>query len=239
MKLPQSQKIGVLTGDLVGSTEYPPELLEGILKGLQTLVIELSHRERGRLQANGEPLCYDSLHVFRGDGWQLVTPPSPSAVLTVATFIRTFVRFASDTIPCDSRVGISIGSHQGIDLKKSASYQGAVFTTSGLILEEHMKEQHQRMAFWSQPGHSELRFFASSVLLLDHLIRSWTPGQCQAVHYALLGYTQAETGKNWRQNLTSDKPISKAAVGQHLKAADYTTLERFLVTMESEEQGLE
>jgi len=217
--------------------------LEGILKGLQTLVIELSHRERGRLQANNEPLCYDSLHVFRGDGWQLVTPPSPSAVLTIATLIRTFVRFASDSIPCDSRVGIGIGFHQGIDLEKSASYQGAVFTDSGTILEKYMKDDHQRMGFWYQPAltprHSELRFFASSVLLLDHLISSWTPGQCQAVQYALLGYTQAETGKNWRQNLTSDKPISKAAVGQHLKAADYTTLERFLVTMESEERGLE
>lgn len=232
-RISKTKRIGVLTGDLVGSTAYSPELLEHVLSGFDALVKTLSGRKT---------LCYDSLVIFRGDGWQLVTRPLPSAVLTVATLIRTFVRFSSDTIPCDSRVGMSIGSHQGIVLKKSASYQGDAFTASGTILEEWMKDQPGRMAYWHrenvESAHPHLPFVASAVYLLDHLISSWTPAQCQAVHYALLGYTQAETGAAWRKNLSTPKPISKAAVGQHLKAADFITLERFLATVESEEAYL-
>lgn len=225
------RRLGVLTGDFVDSSGYGVRLRSRITEDLKTFTAEVAE----------EGMCYPPIVIFRGDSWQLATPPSFYQLIRMAVLIRTAVRAASPKKKCDTRIGMSIGRYEAFVPGEAESYQGEVFEHSGMALDGLPKKRLQRMAFQgTEPpetapeGGSPVLRAAVVVILLDHMIRQWTPSQCQAVHHTLRGKTQARIGKGWGQSALGTKAITKVAVGQHLKAADYNALESALRLLEPE-----
>ena len=118
-----SQRIAVLTGDLVHSTELGPEKIERAFKALEDCaqVQEAWH---------GAPLHFTR---HRGDGWQVVLA-RPEMALRSALAFRAALRAEGEEF--DSYVGISDGNASqpiGPNLNSEIS---EVFHEAGSALEE-------------------------------------------------------------------------------------------------------
>ena len=150
--------VAVLTGDIVGSQDYPEGQLDAVFAALGGAARQIA-------QWSDMPA---RLTRVRGDGWQLVTPaPLGLRAMLVA---RSAVRSAATS--ADSRVALG----QGAGRMPSAGLgdaEGDAFVTSGRQLDT--MPPRARLA---APG----RVF---VPLLDHVVSGWTRRQSQVAFLAL------------------------------------------------------
>lgn len=196
----------ILTGDIVGSTRLNPkrrqELFE-IFSVLSKLLKEQYPQE----------ISYE-ISNFRGDGWQMIVN-HPEYSLEISLFIRTFIRYKFKEEKLDTRIAIGIGKTSFIPPENISAGDGPAYTISGHLLETLSSS---RMAIgYAEKGDDLASLGAESlVLLIDLIITSWGPSQCQAVFWALHNYKQTEIAEKWIPT-----PIKQAAVSKSLKTAGW------------------
>jgi len=210
----------VLTGDIVNSSSLKDDRRYQMYQDMQQLSGLLK-------QVFVKEIRYD-LSNFRGDGWQLILD-QPERSLAVSIFIRTYFRYKYKEEKLDSRVAIAVGPVDYIPRENISEGFGPAFDASGRLLDE-MKSEKTNIVVSHTWKIQYQKMINALVRTMDDLISSWTAPQSQAIHLALQGLTQTESGERWKP-----KPITQPSVARHLKSAQWgfvkNAIELFEVTM--------
>ncbi|MBA4375286.1 MAG: hypothetical protein C0401_03820 [Anaerolinea sp.] len=200
------QILAVLTGDIVGSTKLEADRRLFLYKTFPVLSALLKEKYP-------EEISY-RISNFRGDGWQIIVN-HPKKAFEISLFIRTFIRFTFRTEKLDTRIAIGIGPIQFIPDDNVSAGDGPAYTISGRLLES-FTSNCMGIGFTAARSELSAKSVESMVTLLDHIITSWGPGQCQAVFLALQSLTQAEIAGRW-----TPRPIKQSSVSKSLKTAGW------------------
>lgn len=204
-----SQRIAVLTGDLVHSTELGPEKIERAFKALKDCaqVQETWH---------GAPLHFTR---HRGDGWQ-VALARPEMALRSALAFRAALKAESREL--DSYIGIAEGKVTapfGPDLNDETA---EVFRRSGEKLDE-TKVSAPLTILHASGGAIE-----AAVILADAISQNWTTAQAAAILPVLApdsSTNQTKVGKIIGK--------SRQAVAKAWEAGQFLQLQRAFWSIES------
>lgn len=208
----------VITGDIVGSSILSLERRSDLYLEFRTLS-QLLKKQYPR------EITYDMSN-FRGDGWQVVCN-RPEKALEITLFVRTYLRFTFSTEKLDTRAAIGIGSIHFIPPENVSAGDGEAFIHSGHLLES-LKDQRMGVEY-PHPAEDEIyQALDTLILLLDHIVTSWSPWQCQAVFWGLHGYKQSEIAANWKP-----AAITQASVSEGLQSAGWKSIVHSLKTFES------
>ena len=204
-----SQKIAVLTGDLVNSSALATAQITHAFNVLSTCA---------RIQEDwmGGPLHFTR---HRGDGWQ-VALVRPEMALRSALMFRAALRAEGDEY--DSYVGIAEGQADGAIGPDLNDETGKVFARSGQALERLRKsELPLRMV------HDSLGAMDAAVILADQIFQQWTQAQAKAMSLALgpdepISFTKiaAQLGK------------SRQAATKSIRAAGFDHIELALASLD-------
>ncbi len=207
----------VITGDIISSSK---------LRQVGRVALYQAFSDVSALLKQNYPLnVLHDVSNFRGDSWQAVCM-RPEKSLEIGFFIRTYFRFMFKADKLDTRFAIGIGSINFIPEENVSAGDGEAYTRSGHLLDEI---EAKRMAVGLPIGSDPLAQTAveSLVRLLDFIITSWSPSQCQAVFLALHGYKQEEIARHW-----SPAPITQASVSAILKTAGWVHVKESLAAFE-------
>lgn len=210
--------IAVLTGDIVGSSKLGAE---------RRLILYETFPVLSEILLQQYPDCITyKMSNFRGDGWQVIVN-SPSKAFEISLFIRTFIRYKFQTEKLDTRIAIGVGPVQFIPEDNVSAGDGEAYLSSGHLLES-FSSQYMGLCFSSVKPTLLLSSLENLVSLLDLIITSWGPGQSQAVHLALQGFTQSDIAKNWQPN-----PIKQPSVSRSLQTAGWDQVKSSLTMLET------
>ena len=159
--------IGVLTGDIVGSTKIEGNDRDFLLSLIKSLLLQNADRETG------------AVDIFRGDSFQLVLSSAASAV-KAAISIRSGLMFntpARFSSLWDARisVGIAFEEYRGQDVGTS---DGEAFRLSGRKLDE-MKASRLAIQTEVESFNNELAVEAGFV---DDIVTHWSRNQAHVAH---------------------------------------------------------
>ena len=204
--------IGIITGDIVGSTNIVGENRDLLLSLMKDLLAQNS------VQGN------DSTGIFRGDSFQIMMPYASSAVKT-AISIRSGLMFKTPTSFSslwDARISIGIGPEEYIGENVGTS-DGEAFRLSGRNLDE-MK--NSRLAIHTQIDtlNDEL---AVEVAFVDDIISHWTRNQAFVVHQFCGSYPPS------RQEIAKQLMVSPQRVNQLYHSSKMPLLLPFFDRFES------
>lgn len=202
--------VGVLTGDVVSSSEVAQE----IRTRLPDLLRKAGQEVR---DAFGAAVPY-AIDIFRGDSWQMVVG-EPECALRVALDLRCILHSLETTEPVLTRVGIGIGDVDFIPDSAVSEGDGAAFRLSGQALEELDRHRHLAIRIADNVASAECAGLPVMATLIDAVGSRWTAKQSQAVSGALRGLTQEQIGAAWQPH-----PISQQAVAQHLERAGWSAI---------------
>lgn len=197
------QKIAVLTGDLIHSTDLTSAQLEIHMTSVKTALEDW---------ADGD---FDP-HFTRqsGDGWQTILIP-PEKALRAALHIRAWLR--KKGTERDTRISIAAGCDVVPKSGNLNDATGTVFIASG----RGLRALGKRSAF----GHSAGGPMSATVRLADHISRGWTETQARVVLETLkIRRTQEEIAERLG--------LSQQSVQQSLAAAGYPALSAALEFVE-------
>ncbi len=208
-----SSNTSVITGDIVGSSGLSPERRKELYSEFAVLSSLLKKQFP-------DDIAYD-ISNFRGDGWQVVCG-RPGRSLEIAVFIRTYLRFQFKSEKLDTRAAIGIGRVNFIPPENISAGDGDAFTRSGHRLESL---KNRRMGIEYPHAEKDPIFMAvdNLLLLMDHIILNWSPGQCQAVFWGLHRYKQVEIASHWKP-----AAITQASVSASLKSAGWEQVQETL-----------
>ena len=207
----------VLTGDIIRSSNLPPERRAALYSTFADLsaLLRLNYPE---------DVPYD-ISNFRGDSWQAVCL-HPEHALEVGVFIRSYLQFSFKEEKLDTRFAIGVGNVNFIPPENVSAGDGEAYTLSGNLLDSLSSE---RMAAAFPPGESEVQAAAEGMIsLLDFITSGWSASQSQAVFWALHGIKQQEIAARWKPN-----PITQASVSTILKAAGWAQVRKSLSAFET------
>ena len=161
------RKIAVLTGDLIGSTESPPGVLEATMARLSAAAGEVA----GWTGARSGP---ENTHFtrYRGDGWQMVVT-DPALALRAALFLLARLRAGKGLL--DSRIAIGIGAAESLGSAGLSDARGAAFEASGRGLDGIGRQRQLAVA-----GEGVTALHEVIVDLLEEHARHWTREQAEA-----------------------------------------------------------
>ena len=162
-------QVAILTGDLIGSTEAPPEATEAALAVIASAPASQRFTR------------------FRGDGWQIATEASlgPRLALTVLARLR-----AAGGV--ESRIAVGLGAVEDWGLPGDLSQaRGPALTLSGRALDA----MTGLLALSEDPP--DPRNLAL-VRLWEAQARRWSPQQAEALALALQGLRQTEIAARLR-----------------------------------------
>ncbi len=146
-------ELAILTGDIVGSTALPPDLVEAGFSAM------------GRLRGL-EPLWFDR---HRGDGWQMALA-RPAHDLRLALMVRACLRAVDPRL--ETRIAIARGLGDIPANGDLNAAKGAGFVASGRLLDQIAEAgiRHASGGPWS-----------AATCFADALSRSWTQKQAEAI----------------------------------------------------------
>lgn len=202
------RKIAVLTGDLIGSTEAPPAVLEATMAQLAEGAEEVA----GWTRPEGTHFTR-----YRGDGWQMAVA-EPALALRAALLLLARLRAGRGLL--DSRIAIGIGPAESLGTADLSDARGGAFEASGRgldgmgrqrqlavagqgvtalhevivdLLEEHARhwtrEQAEAAALWLDPGNPTLADVAPRLGISPQAVNyRLTGGSVQAIRRALAGW---------------------------------------------------
>ncbi len=149
----------VLTGDLIGSDDLAPEVLDGAIAALA----QSAHLIKGAAFARRG-----------GDGWQ-VAIPAPRLALRHALILRAALRSLGKDFA--TRIAIAAGPGTLPEDGDPNAAHGPAFTASGRLLE----------ALPSAAGmaHAAGGALDAATRLADYISAAWTPAQARAIHLML------------------------------------------------------
>lgn len=202
------QIVGVLTGDIVGSTRLTHNERESLMQRLKVLLDKLNSFKNKKLP----------FRIFRGDSFQGVCF-NPDTVLFDALLLRSGLIAASpgnSEYLWDARLGIGIGTIE-FHSEDVLEMDGEAFRNSGLILDRFKTEERTGILTpWNEVNEE----MAIHSLVIDTLSLRWSAAQAEVVAGYLEGKTQSE--------MASDIGISQAAVNYRLKTANWHVIDRIL-----------
>ncbi len=198
----------VITGDIIGFSEYEQMVRIHIIYHLQTV---LNHKLTP-FSVIQKP------DIFRGDSFQCLLE-KPAMALRSAVFIRGGLRALQFYPPdkYDSRISIGFGTIDEFDNGENELKDGQAYRLSGHLLDS-MKGR-ERLLF-ATPWPEVDRELNAAAGLIDILIDQWTPDRADAVLQSLSGKSQTEIAKNYN--------ISQPAVSKRLSGAGEWALKKYL-----------
>jgi len=214
--------IGVLTGDVIGSSHVRPNQRSRFARLLKQALGNRSLRD-----VSGRRLGQSQ--VFRGDSFQL-SVLAPQYSLATACHIICFLKHAGPPLGLSqgARIAIGIGPlEQSVPKRKQAAastvglVDGAAYRSSGQLLDQ-MKASRRQIAVETPWEHINQEL-AVECRLLDTIIEGWSPSQAAALIGAL--------GRRTQEEIADQERISQSAVAQRLQRAHASalnaTLKRF------------
>lgn len=216
-----SERLAVLTGDLVASTRLSDAELDRALEVLAQAARDVTDWG-GRMEGTAaEPpeAAMDIRGGFArrgGDGWQFAMN-RPALALRAALYLRARLRELGK--PYATRIAIATGpGRMPADLDPNAAH-GPAFVASGRLLEE----LPARVGM----AHAGRGALGAALRLADHISSGWTPAQARAVALMLWppGRTNAETARTLG--------ITQQSVNESLKRAGFPALADALALIES------
>ncbi len=195
----------VITGDLIDSTKYEPQELDGIL--------DILNQEFEYLKD-----IYDAnLKIFRGDSFQGVAFDVLAAldiVISIKTAINK-IKIKNTKISGlpDFRIAIGIGT---ISLKRASIFEsnGEAFQFSGRTLDT-MKGDYPRLLLKTADENLNDEFNVSFALL-DSVTSKWSNASAEVVHYLLKGFKEVD--------IASKLNINQSAVNHRKKVANWDSI---------------
>lgn len=198
--------LAILTGDLVGSRQLPPERLQAVLEGL---------KEEWQAFAGAHPgAVVGGVEIFRGDGWQ-VALSQPALALEAAVYLRAAVKAHAALRQLDSRVGIGIGPVDHLDPARLGESHGAAFEASGTALES--LTETKRCLRLILPGRPAPVLDGIVLPLLDAQLAHWSKPEAVAVMGSLLGWTQERIATHPLSRKPDGSTPSQQSVADALK----------------------
>ncbi|SLN23066.1 hypothetical protein PSA7680_00947 [Pseudoruegeria aquimaris] len=158
--------IAVLTGDLIRSTDHPPNVVDAAM-GV------LSEAAQSVAGWQGSPTRFTRA---RGDGWQMVLM-RPALALRASLCLRAALRAAD--LGLSTRISAGIGDGTLPASGDLAAAAGPAFIASGRGLEAFARRQALGLSGAVQPGAQ------AAFLLADALARGWTAAQARVLTAAL------------------------------------------------------
>ncbi len=207
--------VAVISADLLGSTDYPNELMERVLNTLNREFQNLKH------SADMDP----GFRIFRGDSFQGVIY-EPSEALLVSMQFKTAINRLhlkeSDTNKAfkreaDLRLSIGIGTYN-FRRESILESNGEAFQFSGRTLDEMKKEQRKLKI--RTPIANINEEFNTSFYLFETLSEKWSTASAEVIYYLLKCYKETE--------VANELDISQSAVNQRKKAAGWDAIEALL-----------
>lgn len=223
MKVIPGQTYGVVTGDIVGSSQLSaPER--------ESLVSELNRASAALQKAFPEDVPLP-VGIFRGDGWQFLVSP-PERTLRMALFLRAWlIAHAPEGRKIDTRLAVAWGTLTFVPDGNVLAGDGDAYRASGHALDA-LKEP-QRLALVLLPQEAVLAgALAAFAPVLDAVVQSWTGRQARAILGRLQGFTQEAIAEAWPEEVT------RQAIAGHLERAQWGALEGFLEWLEGNFKGL-
>lgn len=165
--------IGVITGDIVNSTEI-------LNAGQREKLLEVMHRTVEEM--NQDDYCSNiRMEIYRGDSFQIIVEKAYDA-MDVAIAIRAAIIANSSTdMRWDARIGIGIGKGEFITDKVTES-DGEAFHLSGKAFDS--LERNSRMAILTPNEDFNQELMVSSAFA-DDIISNWTPIQAKTFFLSL------------------------------------------------------
>jgi hypothetical protein len=213
MKVNIGQLYGVMTGDIVSSSDLPtPER-----KRLHDVMTEGGTV----LKSYFGPRMPLPLDIFSGDGWQVLLD-QPVDLLRAALLYRVYIR---SHIAADTRVVMAIGTVDFVPKSRVSEGEGVAFQRSGRLLRE--LKGRIRMRFTADDD-ARWHGWDAAVQALDALVvQSWNDKRSRALTGALRGMKQQEIALLW-----DDDPIRQQTVQRHLQRAGWEWVEPVLARFE-------
>ena len=201
---------GVITADVVGSTQIKTEERGELPKLIRELVSEIDDHYPG-LQLRVE--------VSRGDSFQVWVEKAEKAPLVAlllrAGFRKSALRAGEQQL--DVRLSVGIGEVSYCDEKVSQS-DGEAFVLSGRGFDRLTKQQRLMVQTSSEAMNEELRVETAFV---DDIVSNWKPKHSEIMYQALLtGTTQSE--------LAEKNKSSQQNIGKRLAAAKEKLVRMYL-----------
>ncbi|MCR8547070.1 MarR family transcriptional regulator [Salipiger sp. P9] len=203
------QRIAVLTGDIVDSSELSASALDATMAALRVAVQDISTWP-GPVAAG--------FARRGGDGWQMACD-RPERAMRAALYLQASLRRLDRSRATRIALAVGAGSLSPTDLDDPNSAHGPVFTTSGRLLES--LSGHRLMAHAS--GGAE----AAALRLADHISQGWTPAQARALCEML------PPGTGPRAEAAERLGITRQAVNQALWSAGFPALDEALSYLET------
>jgi hypothetical protein len=203
----RASRIAVLTGDLIGSSDYATGEIDRAFAALSSAAEAAAawHHASLRFTRN------------RGDGWQVCLAQTPLALRT-ALFLRA--RLAALGGP-GTRIAIAEGDGRPADNGNLNRATGPAFTLSGRTLDALSGHEAMRHASGGPMG--------AATRLADHISQGWT--QVQAETIAIFLPPNAPTRAEASRRLEK----SRQAVDQALAAAGYPAISDALRMIEEDD----
>ena len=223
----QKAGLAVLTGDLIGYTEWPQAK-----RGLAFDALRNAAAHIGRW-----PCADGSSHLerVRGDGWQFALV-APHYALRVALTFRAALRgaeaeFGAPKRPppdLDTRIAIGLGPAANFDPERLADADSEAFVLSGRGLDAMDEAPGIRLLSSGDPSR-EFLLESALVRMCDAISRHWTARQAAVMRLALA------PGRHRREALAEQLGILRQSVEGHLIAAQAEALS---IALEEIEQQL-
>lgn len=159
--------IGVLTGDIVGSTRIEGGDRDLLLSLIKNLLLQNARPEEG------------ATDIFRGDSFQLVLPTATSAAKAAIAIRSGLMCNTPETFSTlwDARISVGIADegYRGLDVGMS---DGEAFRLSGRKLDD-MKDARLCIQTEIESFNSEL---AVETAFVDDIVSHWTRNQAFVAH---------------------------------------------------------
>lgn len=194
-----TERVAILTGDLIGSTAATLGRVEATMDRLVLCAAAIGPRT-----------CFTR---FRGDGWQMRLV-EPGHCLLDSLYILASLRAESLLA---TRIAVGIGVEYPTDAKDLSTAMGPAFTASGRALE--MMRPGETLALAGEEKDIDRYRQLVFAFAADHAAR-WSAEQAEAMAMAMGpdGMTQ--------ETIAAKLGITRQAVGARLKAAGYGLLNR-------------
>jgi hypothetical protein len=177
-----NQLHAVITGDIIRSSKLSTAELTRLPTVFASVVQQVD-------KICKQPDGTTRFSIFRGDSFQLLTPPA--GALKALVLIKAELRSAypkTVTNAVDARIAIALGtvSHIALNITEST---GEAFTLSGHLLDTIPYNRQTVFGFNSGVIDRELN---TALSLADEITGKWTTSQAALVPYLLSGLTQQE-----------------------------------------------
>ncbi len=177
-----NQLYAVITGDIIRSSKLSTVELTQLPAVFASAVQQVD-------KICKQPDGTTRFSIFRGDSFQLLTPPASALkalVLIKAELRKAYPKTLANAV--GARIAIALGtvSHIAPNITEST---GEAFTLSGHLLDTIPYNRHTVFGFNNGEVDKELN---TALALADEITGKWTTSQASLVPYLLSGFTQQE-----------------------------------------------